>query len=115
MISIDDRQMLFISGRNLHLQQLDKGTSVVRNTECVLTMMVPEVFIPCSRMATRVKTSMRGPYSSPAIFCKQEVDCQRVTTEPGPILRSEVRWQEVKGRTWGKLIMRTGIKDSMSL
>jgi len=34
-----------------------------------LTMMVSEVFMPCSRMATRVKTSIMGPYSSPATFC----------------------------------------------
>lgn len=35
-----------------------------------LTITVPDVFIPCSRIATRVKTSIRGPYSSPATFCK---------------------------------------------
>lgn len=45
---------------------------------CVLTMMVPDVFMPCSRMATRVNTNIRGPYSSPAIFCKQEVDYQNL-------------------------------------
>lgn len=36
----------------------------------ILTITVPDVFIPCSRIATRVKTSIRGPYSSPATFCK---------------------------------------------
>lgn len=40
--------------------------------------MVPDVFMPCSRMATRVNTNISGPYSSPAIFCKQEVDYQNL-------------------------------------
>lgn len=34
----------------------------------LLTITVPEVFMPWSRMATRVNTSIIGPYNSPAIF-----------------------------------------------
>ena len=48
---------------------------------CVLTITVPDVFIPCSRIATRVKTSIRGPYSSPAIFYTGSTHCQRTGPE----------------------------------
>lgn len=85
-----------------------------------LTITVPDVFIPCSRIATKVKTNIRGPYSSPATFCN--------TTHTVRVLdhiqnKKKQIPQQVGNRglgsgfayTWGKLIMRTGIMDSISL
>lgn len=68
---------------SLPLQHTRTHISYVRGPQrvsvCVraLTMTVPDVFMPCSRIATRVKTSIRGPYSSPAIFYTQGVQTVR--------------------------------------
>lgn len=74
-------------------------------------MTVSDVFMPCSRIATRVKTSIRGPYSSPAIFYRKYTPVHLIVK----ILPCVALTNKVESRTWGKLIMRTGIIDSISL
>lgn len=64
IVSASPRAVLRDASNSLHhliLGQVSTQFSHPPKSSVLLTIMVSEVFIPWRRIATRVKTSMRGP------------------------------------------------------